>query len=73
MSNNSQTYDRLSALGLISTLIEEVRKHRPKASRNTIHLAFTLTHTPTRKMIVGIGERLLQEKEEAIEEEAQAA
>lgn len=66
MSNNSQTYDRLSALGLISALIEEVRKHRPKASRNTIHLAFNLTHTPTRKMIVEIGERLLSRHEEEL-------
>ncbi len=67
MSNNSQTYDRLSALGLISTLIEEVRKQRPTASRNTIHLAFTQAHTPTRRMIVQIGETLLKKHEEEIQ------
>lgn len=66
MNNNLQTYTRLSALGLIINLVEEVRKLRPRTSRNTILLAFREgATTPARKMIVEIGERLLVQQEES--------
>lgn len=67
MSQKSQTYDDLSARGLISTLIEEVRKQRPTASRNTVHQAFRNPSTATRRLIVQIGETLLQQHEEKIQ------
>lgn len=74
MNNNLQTYSRLSALGLIINLVEEVRKLRPRTSRNTILLAFREgPTTPARKMIVEIGERILEQQEETIEAEQAAA
>lgn len=57
------TYEQLSARGLIGELHTRVAAKRPKVSRNTIHLAFYDATTPLRKMIVDIAEKLLSEHE----------
>lgn len=67
-------YDQLSAKGLIGEVLAQVRKHRPKASRNTIHLSFLEgPTTPTRRMILQVAEEVLAQAEVELEEVEAAA
>lgn len=60
-------YDQLSAKGLMGEVLAQVRKLRPKASRNTIYLTFMEgATTPTRRMILQIAEEVLAQTEQEI-------
>lgn len=64
LTERQRIYNRLSAKGLISEVVERVRLERPKASRNTIHLAFILgPTTPAREMILEIATKILEQAE----------
>lgn len=57
-------YHRISAKGLMAQLVQAVRDERPTASRNTIHLAFLNgATTPTRKMILELAGKILEQVE----------
>jgi len=64
VQERQRIYSRISAKGLMAEVVERVRLERPKASRNTIYLAFTLgATTPAREMILEIAANILEEAE----------
>jgi hypothetical protein len=66
-------YSRISAKGLMAAVVERVRLERPKASRNTIYLAFTLGGTtPAREMILDIASKILEQADEETPQPATA-
>lgn len=65
-SETTKIYEQLAVKGLIGALVQRVRQERPKASRNTIWLAFEEgPTTPTRAMILEKAGEILAEQEQA--------